>query len=156
MSAQLALLKSDLTHIRRYASPFEGFASVVLYTGKQMYEHIFKAKYDLWVMTYTVSCDHDIGVPVKKLIFSLGPSRIQNRRQLNGIHSKLFILVLDDVPIEAFVGSQNLVCPTNENLMVRVTNQHDLRELTHYFNHFWTQSKPLSTIPVESTKQKQK
>lgn len=115
-----------------------------------MYDCLNSWKRPLWVMTYTVTTHHHLNAPIQKLIWQLGASRIANRRQLLGIHTKLFLVLKDETPIEAFVGSQNLVAPTSDNLMVRVTEPREVRELIAYFNHFWDQAKPISTVPVES------
>lgn len=135
------LLKTDLTNVktRIVHSPV---CRPPFFDGKQMYDYInaTKACTQVDVVTYTVSPHRDLSKKVRRLIYSIGVTRLPHKRRFADIHSKLLILLdADENVLSAFVGSQNLVAPTLHNLMYHITDRPGLVACCEYFESLWNQ-----------------
>lgn len=110
-----------------------------IFTGYHFFHYLNQAKGTyLWVMTYTFNPINTLSIPVERLIYSVGTPR-NNAMQLHGIHTKLYIQFCKQKIVGAYLGSQNLVRPTNANLMIKVPKAHH-KFVKDYFLHFWKQA----------------
>ena len=110
-----------------------------IFTGYSFYRWLDKVPNSyLWVMTYTYKRNNTLITPVKRLIYSVGETSAKGK-QLLGIHTKLYIQFSGDKIIGTYLGSQNLVKPTNANLMIKVPTKHH-KFFKEYFQYFWSQA----------------
>lgn len=112
------------------------FNNGTIFTGPEFFKWLNEHTGRLWVMTYTVNDNHGLRPEITRLIYSLGKTKLKPRTHVPGIHTKLYLTVDNRRPVSAFVGSQNLVSPTTENLMVRL-EQRFVNDMAEYFDHFW-------------------
>lgn len=92
------------------------------------------------VCTYTASDALILDCPVNKLLYTSGGyAKAKKSRQVANLHTKLYLFYTQTKRLCAtFVGSQNLVAPTNYlDIMVLV---HDC-SLEDYFERLWKQAK---------------
>lgn len=113
-----------------------------LYTGETFFEHLIECKDDteLWIMTYTTSPTITRLIYPNRLLYTIGDARAKEIRQLSGIHTKLYLRVRKDKVVRSYLGSQNFVLPSTENLIVALPTSMN-RSVGAYFNYFWTQAK---------------
>lgn len=110
----------------------------VVFTGYHFFRWLDKVPDSyLWVMTYTYKQNNTLRTPVERLVFSIGEASSKGK-QLIGIHTKLYLQFRNKKIIGAYIGSQNLVKPTNANLMIKVPTKHH-KFFKGYFLHFWNQ-----------------
>lgn len=111
-----------------------------LYTGQTFFEYIASNYDGLWVMTFTVSPFMSRLIMPERILYSIGNAVAEETRCLKGIHTKLYLAKQGEKFCRAFIGSQNFVCPTSENLMVALETKHT-NHMVKYFNYFWNQAK---------------
>lgn len=113
-----------------------------LFTGQGFFHWLNAAKgTTLWVMTYTASSLCPLEVEVTRLLTEIGgyPRAKQSKRLLR-IHTKLYLQWMADKVVGCYIGSQNLVAPTTDNLMVQLKpDYYDL--MLAYYEHFWKQGR---------------
>lgn len=118
--------------------PYEQSLPKGLFTGITFFEHLVEKHHnkELWVMTFTASLIAGTIFKPHRLLFSIGESHAFKKKQLNKIHTKLFIVLKNNKPIVSYIGSQNFVLPTHENLMVQLDTKYN-KAMMNYFNHHW-------------------
>jgi len=138
---------------------FGDFPDGLLFDGLGFFNWLNKAtKTTLWVATYTVSSDHPLRIQISRLIYyennnhRLMAKEVRKARS----HVKLYLQRRGRKTIGAYTGSQNLVSPTNNELMVKIHPRHH-RFLTTYYESLWNQATPnnlpvaIPTIPKQQT-----
>ena len=119
-----------------------------VFSGETFFTHLNKGTgTHLWIMSYTVSRDHYVHIPITRIICEIGGHRLRDDPKcvvrLTKTHIKLYLQLIKDKVVAVYTGSQNLVAPTNLNLMVELPkNQNEY--FTQFFNHYWSRSSALS------------
>jgi hypothetical protein len=141
LSSTLNLPLDDVA--ARRVDPFPFFKDNILFTGVEMFSWLnhIHPEYELDVLTYTATDTVRLRNRIRRLVCAIrtgNPISAQVKLVAN-VHTKLYIAYAGRRTRCAFIGSQNLSAPTNENLMVRVDSPGSLKLLVTYFNHFWKQ-----------------
>jgi len=120
--------------------PYTGFFPKNVFDGLNFFYTLPRINTHLWIMTYSVSTCMERFLNIDRLLYSVGESNVKNKRKLQKIHTKLFIVLHKNKPFAAYVGSQNFVAPTTENIMVKLPKS-DNKFAVDYFLHYWNQAK---------------
>jgi hypothetical protein len=142
MSSSVLNLPLDDVAARR-VEPFPFFKDNILFTGVEMFSWL-NNKHPSWtldVLTYTATPTVRLKNRIRRLVCAIREPGVvaDHYRLVANVHTKLYLCYSNarEKTVCAFVGSQNLSAPTNENLMVRVDSPVSLKLLDTYFNHFW-------------------